>query len=242
MEWSGFDTPEINERPPGVEPPATTVFAPVALNDQVLFVVSHGQALTTLYRVEGESVKPVELSPTSGALVQAFNPGLLLSTGDSLLAYAEGSVWRTTDGSQWSRISSQFLDGRPSSEDALVTTLSDRFVYTPVEFGSFIAEAWESTDGVTWDPAPVAPPPQTNLVRLDTGWFAAGGSVSGEIHGNSWWMLVSDEWVSLEAMGTEECFVATPIALGGFTLLSGVGCGPDTEDLLDLWLVTLDEE
>lgn len=108
-----------------------------------------------------------------------------MPTGGSLLAYADGTVWKTTDGSQWTEFEAPFVEG-------WVTALSDRFVWNFMTAGpaagGFITDVMESADGETWTDAPVAPPPQTSLIRLETGWFATDGSMgaSTAIRGGCW--------------------------------------------------------
>jgi len=317
VEWTGFDAPQIEDRPAGFDHVWTTLGAPVALNDRVFFTVTHTLAfpafdlginsrvcterpvrvdeglyqmtgdeecpmggpvlrfeetetgllvvdeesgkelgeiedgtldhmesmaqtdellLTSFFTIEGDSLEPVELAPGSEQVQRAVPWAPLLSTGDSLLAFSDGTLWKTTNGSEWTDIETPLVEG-------WVTTLSDRFVWNRIG-GQFITEVAESTDGVEWTPAPVSPPPQTSLVRLETGWFATPGSI-GNIYGSSWWMLAGDEWVPLVDLGMSRWCDVVPTAMGDVTVFIGSAIGtdrncgwPDADR--DLWLVTFD--
>jgi len=126
----------------------------------------------------------------------------LFNSGDTVYSYVRDragrlSVWQTSDGLSWTEVGVAGLPAELLSGNAWISSLPGVLV------GYADDEAWDSTDGVNWKPAPAGRPEGSNLVRLPAGWFATDGSKGGSRDGNAWWWHVKGEWIPLAAMGME---------------------------------------
>jgi hypothetical protein len=228
---------------------------PVTSGDLTLMVVSHSGGSFPRDRVlvlgDGE-VTSVD-SPWSAG----WRKVQLFGAEDGVYAYVHGSgpevaemsVWHTSDGHSWSDLGPPtFLDGAPATGFTYFTTLPGSlavsFFDTPddgSQSGSDVA--WETTDGVNWNPAgPEGRPNGTHVTRLESGWFASDGDVGGPLWGDELWAYIGDSWVSLAEMGIEKSgdgCVVFKRALGNTTLFESGSCqGP--RRVRDLWVLTLE--
>lgn len=128
---------------------------------------------------------------------------VLFNAGDTVYSYVRNwrtgrlSVWQTNNGLSWTEIATPELPDSLTGDNARISSLPGVLV------GYADGEAWDSTDGINWRPAPTAKPESTNLVRLPAGWFATDGSIGGPWDGDVWWWHVEGEWIPLTSMGME---------------------------------------
>ena len=167
----------------------------------------------------------------------------LFSTGDWIYAYTDNgqsddatmTVWRTPDGLSWAEIGPpSFVEtsGLAGKSFHLDPTLDGRLVAWSHELRG---SAWETTDGVTWEPVELPPLPSidgerdTWPVLLGSGWFADTGWKGSYRDGDIWWMKTGDSW-----------FPLTELNLSGFPMgASGVGHTTFFSSAEALWVMSL---
>jgi len=176
----------------------------------------------------------------------------LFGTSDSVYAYVrdwnsgQTLVWRTDDGYNWTELNPLGAQlGMATDEmlqievlDALQDPAAEKPIRNQVVVATISSQAWESTDGVNWTPAPQGRPAGTTPVRLESGWFATDG--------DAWWMHLGGAWVSLAELGFDlngqTCRVA-PRASGQTTAFFATSmCSPPyvTEGpTTGLWIISL---
>jgi hypothetical protein len=177
----------------------------------------------------------------------------LFGTDDWVYAYVADrtdtdtrlTVWRTDDGQSWINLGApSFLQDAPAPDYVRFWPLEGSLAVTTFNYsddGSNSNVGWESPDGITWEPEPSGRPNDTNIVRLESGWFANDGSQGGPYDGNAWWSYIDGTWVSLADLGmeqTQRCVNATGVE--NTTFFSRGSCNYREEGARDLWILTLE--
>jgi hypothetical protein len=203
--------------------------------DQRLLVIEHGDDATYL-NVPWDVDSVVSLFGTSETL--------FAYVGDS--NSNQISVWRSNDGYRWTESGGLHAQlGVPASSSLKLTVLpalgeraNEGSIRNQVVVVTTPGYGWESTDGVNWTLAPEGLPEGTDLIRLESGWFATDGDV--------WWMHLGDRWVSLADLGMERtgdgCQIV-PRGAGQTTIFFSTGtCTPDSsqQSTADLWIISVD--
>jgi len=175
----------------------------------------------------------------------------LFGTSDSVYAYVRDwvsgqMVWKSNDGYSWTELEplgAQLGIARdemfhlsilpaqqhPAGEDPIRNQLI-------VATGS--DQTWESTDGISWTPAPQGYPTDARLIRLESGWFATDDQ--------AWWMHLGDTWLPLSELGLDlggQTCLPTPRASGHTTVFFAPSlCSPANVPMghtTDLWIISL---
>ena len=160
-------------------------------------------------------------------------------------------MWRSNDGYRWTESDGLHAQlGAPASSSLKLTVLPAINLVFPVasrEPERMLNQAvvattpgygWESNEGVNWTRAREGSPGGTDLIRLESGWFATDG--------DAWWMHLGDSWVSLVDLGmerTRDGYQIVPRGTGQTTVFFSTGtCTPDSSQVgtADLWIISVD--
>lgn len=150
------------------------------------------------------------------------------------------SVWRTSDGHSWTELSPPSF-GAPT--DPKFTSLAGSLVMRDEQ------GAWETTDGVNWNPLPQSPLPKElpSGVRpfpVEFGWMTNDNTIEKEKSGQSgpraWWINVGDTWISLTDLGMEQRDCHGPATAVGHTIFFTGTCSNEPDGQVDIWILSLD--
>jgi hypothetical protein len=177
----------------------------------------------------------------------------LFGTSETLFAYVgdsnsnQVSVWRSNDGYRWTESGGLHEQlGAPASSSLNLTVFpavdpeDDHQILNPnkVVVVKTPRSVLEYTHGVNRSRAPDGFPGGTDLIRLESGWFATDGDL--------WWMHLGDSWVSLADLGMDRtrngCHIV-PRGTGETTLFFSTGtCMHDSSHQLttDLWIISVE--